>query len=1025
MTTGEPGGLDYEVVPTGIGVDQVALSVERLRRSGRDQVMVYGSVLKDRLRTAMSGRVSGQVISYNHYVRDLWADVHGTAPDGYHRFDLELSDFLDRLRRHRTRDVPRGRLVILQGQQLATEFYTALRLLNIPTVVYVDSTAPVDDDQATLTEIARALGVEPRPLVGGADTTASIHRLLSSFETYPADLRGTEPLGDGAKPVLLHLADHESEARLIAQYALAYPHSSIGVLVQTADLVERFVGSLRDTFDLPLQWYLNNKRRLPSERITWSRPGVKILTWKSAAGLKFDRVVLPSLHYLAESTVQTHLPGAGGTARTELLLSYHGEGEPPALSCVPRHLVDVQAGLSVPVFIPAPREEAAATRVTSGALGVDEARAVLRADRARIRNRSRVLTAVEEVGLAQLMRGEDLALDEELPKGYRATIEDGDERGHAFDAMILHNQGLVRAALGRYAHRPHSFDHDDLFQYGVIGLIRAVEKFDATRGLKFSTYATPWINQALSRAIPDDGQMIRVPVHMWELVSKVSGVRARLTQTGVADSLNAICDETGLSVDKVTQCLEILSGVRSLEEPVRGDEDFTLGDVVASARGQSVDDILDRRSTIDLVRTALAKLNAREADVLRLRFGFDGEDELTLDKIGERYAVTRERIRQIEQKAKGKLRDYITGSPVHVGVRRHEPRSRRPVIVPPRASTPAPAGEARSGHGLLAALGGLAEPTAAAALVRLIADHVVAAGTSSVTVVVNSDEDGLWCGFALDGTAGTLRRLVESASFPAERGWTARSLAAVLSWFGELRSWDGQALTSFALANDQAADRWSLRPAAGPPPDILSLGDATERSAVVLRRGREDTKALPAGELAAEVVRELGLVLHPHFEEGRVVAAVNGSAVKPVDPYLWSNTRSQDMGVEPVMVEGCSAVVNPHVLPHPRFLSPHDIRQAGDPETWRERQGLYVRCGGRYLVRGGWCGLPGFTLDTESALARIDVEIPPDQRAAWGFDSEVPIAPPQPIRARLSALARSARTRSKVVLTSHGGTGDD
>ncbi|GLZ43612.1 RNA polymerase sigma factor RpoD/SigA [Actinokineospora sp. NBRC 105648] len=969
-------------------------------------------MLHDRVEVAIGGG-TGQARTYNKYVTALWNEIHCADPDGYERYDLELSDFLDRLRRRTAKRAYPTRLVILEGQELETDFYAALPLLGIPATVFVDPVAPVSDDQSTLTEIARTLGVVPSALAGHPDTTAPIHRFVSGFETCPPSLRGSEPARPGPRPRLVRFEDHDAEVQLIAQYATAYPRESIGVLVLTTDLVERFTASLRHMFDLPVQSY----ERYNGKRVNWSsNTGVTVLTWSSSVGTKFDRVFLPSLHYYSESSLLTWLPVVSATARAELLLLYHGVGEPPALSCLPLDHVEPYTGERMPAVTPADRPRQAAFPDLEPR---ERARAVLRADRASLRHRSRVLTADEEIGLAGLMRGEGVTLDDELPKGYRATLADTDERAAAFDAMILHNWRLVRSTVAKYAESSSSFEYEDFVQYGIIGLIRAVEKFDASRGHKFSTYATRWIDQAVSRAIPDEGLMIRIPVHVWEMVRKIASARGRLVREGKADSMDALCEATDLAEDKVDLCLKLLTGVRSLDEPVREYPDLTLGELLPDESARAIDDIIDRRSIVATVNAALARLSARESEIMRLRFGFVDGEEWTLDRIGLRYSVTRERIRQIEVKAKVRLRDFVTGSVVHVG-------ARRPRRVRPGARVPAPRprlssgdGPARSGRGLLVALGRPTETTPVAAVARLIADHAAPVNGASMTAVAGEEGGRVWCAFSCDGAASPLLDLIRSPSFPGGPGWTEGGLAAAMAWFTKIEVWSGT--SSLALVSDEGTDEWTLHPRAGNTPASLPSPHEGDRVAVAVETARPAAFSLTVAEFVDGLAHEVGLMLGPLLDDGRVIAAVNGAVVRPVDPFLSANTRAQDMGVEHISADGHEAFVNPHILPHPTFLGPGDARHTGHPDTWVERQGLYVRCGEQYLVRGGWCELPGLSADAGGALARVDVRIDPDQRAAWCLGSGGPAAAPKPIRNRLAALAHSARARSQAVLASHGG----
>jgi RNA polymerase primary sigma factor len=284
------------------------------------------------------------------------------------------------------------------------------------------------------------------------------------------------------------------------------------------------------------------------------------------------------------------------------------------------------------------------------------ARHLLRTD-ARRRNPSRrVLTALEEIGLAMLMRGSDIPLYSDLPQGYRRELEPSDERARAFDALVVHNMRLVWS-IARAQDTGH-LELEDVVQHGMLGLWRAVEKFDATKGTKFSTYATWWIRQSITRGIANEGRTIRIPVHIYEVISKVLRTRSRiLDQTGVC-RLSTLAEETGFPVERVVECLQLAAGVVSLDKPiVEGDGD-SLGDFVVSIAADEADpaQLLDRMTSMRLIREALDDLTPREARIISLREGLDGDDPRTLEEIGKEFGLTRERIRQVESKARGKLR---------------------------------------------------------------------------------------------------------------------------------------------------------------------------------------------------------------------------------------------------------------------------------------------------------------------------------------------------------------------------------
>ena len=256
-----------------------------------------------------------------------------------------------------------------------------------------------------------------------------------------------------------------------------------------------------------------------------------------------------------------------------------------------------------------------------------------------------------KVYLKEIGRVPLLSADEEVDLAVRMSQGDEAARKRLSEA----NLRLVVSIAKRYVGRGMQFL--DLIQEGNLGLIKAVEKFDHTKGFKFSTYATWWIRQAITRAIADQARTIRIPVHMVETINKVKKVNSQLLhQNGHEPSSEQIAAELDMPVEKVREIMRVAQEPVSLETPIGEEEDSHLGDFIADDDSPAPSDVASHTLLKDQLEEVLSTLTPREEKVLKLRFGLEDGRSRTLEEVGKEFNVTRERIRQIEAKALRKLR---------------------------------------------------------------------------------------------------------------------------------------------------------------------------------------------------------------------------------------------------------------------------------------------------------------------------------------------------------------------------------
>ncbi|MCK9903474.1 sigma-70 family RNA polymerase sigma factor [Frankia sp. Cpl3] len=686
----------------GSGMAASAVRGARALSCARHRVTIVAenSLLVGHLRHLLPPTERGiEVRTFHSFLSRFWYELFREPPPTHDRYVFDFRACLNR-----AFDIAAGprasrHVIVVDGTRLPREFYLLLRALGVSTTVLVEADAGLGE--TTVRQIRRAMGdPSSAELPVNCRNTVPIARLAGHFRTLAGCTASALPTRAGGLPALWHTPNLASLAGHLHEYRRQHPRERIGVLVQQRVQVEALHRAVIRSGTGPVQFQHGGTPRLPGQSIDLASPGLKITTWAAARGVEFDTVVVAELQ---DVTLEASAPLLTATleylvtrARRMVVLAYSGEGDPRLVRDLPLFLLDDQRAELLPREPTGKRKADAAAEAelpitdTDGesdpddpledepsaeefapvqpadgpvALPTDAVEAALRVlddDRLRRRPSRYILTAAEEIGLAMLMR-QGRSLHEDLERTFRRQLEPTDVRARAHDALVLHNQRLVHSISQKY--EGQGLDLEDLSQHGMIGLLRAVQKFDASRGHKFSTYATWWIRQAVTRAVADEGRLIRLPVHFVEKMNKVRRTLRELQMSAERPGeVATVAAAAGLSEREVEQCLLALQQrVIGLDQSVGEHGDTVLSELIdfPAPPGTDPDAVFDREWLRMAVASGLAELHPRSAEIVRLRFGFEDDEPRTLEQVGQVFGVTRERIRQIEKKALDQLRTSL------------------------------------------------------------------------------------------------------------------------------------------------------------------------------------------------------------------------------------------------------------------------------------------------------------------------------------------------------------------------------